>query len=293
MKDKNYSNTLFKLKNSYKTIANGCWEWIGSCSHNGYGRMYLPETKKVEQAHRVSWKIFKGAIPNGLLVLHKCDNPPCINPEHLFLGTYKDNSDDKIKKGRANWGISPKQKNMLLENKIKENFISIRDFCKEHNLNSVTTYNYILKKKYPYTKHSITENKKLIHIIDGWFLKRSALKIVAALHCHPFNIFDLPPNNFESLNHLPLNGHVFKSIVNMFPEKKKNYISAILRTLKPREKEILEMRFGFYTNQMTLEEVSNIFGVTRERIRQIENRAIRKLRHPTRSKYLKKILLTV
>ncbi len=55
-------------------------------------------------AHRVSYKIFIGPIPDGLWVLHKCDNPPCINPEHLFVGTRNDNETDKVKKGRHLYG---------------------------------------------------------------------------------------------------------------------------------------------------------------------------------------------
>lgn len=77
----------------------GCWDWRGCKMSAGYGRIYVAGT--VHSAHRVSWLIHKGPIPPRLYVLHQCDQPACTNPEHLFLGTCKDNVQDSVKKGRA------------------------------------------------------------------------------------------------------------------------------------------------------------------------------------------------
>lgn len=78
---------------------NGCWPWQGSKNQSGYGLYHY--MGKHTTAHRVAWQVFTGdRIPNGLLVLHRCDNPPCVNPEHLFLGTNRDNTLDAIAKGR-------------------------------------------------------------------------------------------------------------------------------------------------------------------------------------------------
>lgn len=75
----------------------GCWNWLRALNKKGYGRYGLGRRIR---AHRASWIIYRGPIPDGLCVLHTCDNPRCVNPSHLFLGTDQDNSDDKVKKGR-------------------------------------------------------------------------------------------------------------------------------------------------------------------------------------------------
>lgn len=75
-----------------------CWIWVGGRASNGYGMTRF--LGKQMGAHRASWLAFRGAIPPKISVLHRCDNPPCVNPEHLFLGTQKENMRDKIQKGR-------------------------------------------------------------------------------------------------------------------------------------------------------------------------------------------------
>jgi len=82
-----------------------CWLWIGYRDARGYGR--IMRQGKVCGTHRVSWEIHNGQIPEGMGVLHSCDNPPCVNPQHLFIGTQKDNMRDCTRKGRAWYVMHP------------------------------------------------------------------------------------------------------------------------------------------------------------------------------------------
>lgn len=77
-----------------------CWIWMASRDSCNYGMFYPKEYPNGIKASRYSWKIHNGEIPKGIYVCHTCDNPPCVNPKHLFLGTQKDNMQDMVQKGR-------------------------------------------------------------------------------------------------------------------------------------------------------------------------------------------------
>lgn len=88
-----------------------CWEWIGDTHEHGYGR-YTPGARFKQQfTHRISWEMSNGIITDPLLcVLHMCDNPPCCNPSHLFLGTRPENTADMVRKERQSRGVTRKTK---------------------------------------------------------------------------------------------------------------------------------------------------------------------------------------
>lgn len=86
----------------------GCWLWLGHTCREGYGRVRFE--KETRLAHRVSWIVHRGPLPPGAVLLHKCDNPACINPDHLRPGTQADNIADMVAKGRQNTAPRPDQR---------------------------------------------------------------------------------------------------------------------------------------------------------------------------------------
>lgn len=85
-------------------VSEQCWEWMGGANARGYGQLKVEGRMRL--AHRVAWDLASGPIPQGIDVLHHCDNPPCVRVSHLFLGTQRDNARDMVAKGR---GLTPEQ----------------------------------------------------------------------------------------------------------------------------------------------------------------------------------------
>jgi HNH endonuclease len=94
------SRTIKDILSQYSVDENGCWNWSKGCDKDGYGK--VTHNYQDLRAHRVSYEHHIGPIPDGLFVLHNCDNPPCINPAHLYAGTAQKNIDDKVARDRLN-----------------------------------------------------------------------------------------------------------------------------------------------------------------------------------------------
>ena len=94
----------YLLSKTIKDPTTGCWLWTGRRNHFGYG--ITSEGNKTIKAHRKVWELWRATIPDGLLVCHRCDNPACCNPDHLFLGTYLDNNRDIFAKNRMPVGVN-------------------------------------------------------------------------------------------------------------------------------------------------------------------------------------------
>lgn len=129
----------------------GCWYWLGAYNNKGYGLFWY--NNKLVSAHRMSHEFHLGPIPDGLFILHKCDNPKCVNPDHFFLGTYQDNSDDKLSKGRQKKNKGVEMWNAVLTEddvrQIRARYTPRRDVKKlaeEFKISASHVYNIATKR---------------------------------------------------------------------------------------------------------------------------------------------------
>lgn len=123
IKERFWSKT--RVNNDHEWNGSNCIDWTALKYSFGYGRHYM--NKKQVMAHRASFELFVGEIPSGLCVCHRCDRPECVNPAHLFLGTNKQNSEDRVQKGRQAKG-SKNGRSVLTEDIVR----TIRKFLERH-----------------------------------------------------------------------------------------------------------------------------------------------------------------
>lgn len=132
-----------------KLQKNKCWEWTGNLTAKGYGAVRIKGV--TFSAHRLSWLLFNGGGLTKLQVLHKCDNPKCINPDHLFLGTNADNLADRQKKGRQARGETH-HKSKLTEDGVRmirkqvSQGVKIKEIAYRVGVDISTIYNIINRK---------------------------------------------------------------------------------------------------------------------------------------------------
>lgn len=137
--------TAFKSKIKYPDKIEDCWEWLGGKDWDGYGMFWC--INRNVRAARYSYELFIGKIPKGHFACHNCDNPGCVNPTHLFIGTPKDNTQDMIRKGRngfkkgsqpshfiglGNFKLTESQVKTIRNGKIR--YRDLKDISKEWNI---------------------------------------------------------------------------------------------------------------------------------------------------------------
>lgn len=146
--EKNYWSKVTKTKK--------CWKWRGQTDKDGYAKIFV--NGKNIGAHRFSWELHYGKIPKGLEVCHHCDNPPCTNPKHLFLGTKQDNANDSKQKGRRAFG---ERSGMAVLTSAQ-----VEQIRKQYQFGSHATGTTGLAKKFGVSQYciwSIVNNKSRLH----------------------------------------------------------------------------------------------------------------------------------
>jgi hypothetical protein len=152
-----FETRIINLFWSWVEKTDGCWIWTGFRDHNNRGS-FVPGSQRQGvpkwQTHRFAWFITFGVIPIGLSVLHKCDNPPCCRPDHLFIGTQKDNMQDALKKGRTlrgdncPWAKLTAEQVILMRRRYRSEYISYTDLAKDFGIHPTTVGEIMRRKKW-------------------------------------------------------------------------------------------------------------------------------------------------
>lgn len=147
-----YQRRRYQMKRFWNKVQiaddSSCWPWTATKIRKGYGRFNLKGENLL--AHRVAWELSKGKIPSGLHVLHRCDNPSCCNPTHLFLGTNNDNVKDKINKGRLRQGVDLPYSKLTAEEiiAIRNSDKTQRWLAEHYNVGAATICNIKNRRTY-------------------------------------------------------------------------------------------------------------------------------------------------
>lgn len=144
------THPLTEILSRYEIDKNGCWNYTGYKDKNGYPKCSNRGVSD-KLVHRISFEFYVSKLEEGLFVCHKCDNPSCINPNHLFAGTQQDNMDDMIKKGRGLFGSKHQnstlnEKDVLVIRKMRLKGEKIKHIASEFKVSRSTVYDVVNKR---------------------------------------------------------------------------------------------------------------------------------------------------
>lgn len=161
---KHGENSSYAFWNKIKVLGNNdCWEWRAFKDKDGYGQYSSWKDGDEQRVHRIMWILKFGSIPKGALVCHKCDNPSCCNPNHLFLGTHRNNVEDKVSKNRQAKGMSHGRSKLTEEDivKIRSRYIGkwgqITKLAKEYKVGYATMYSIIHNETWKHIHNALQE----------------------------------------------------------------------------------------------------------------------------------------
>jgi hypothetical protein len=149
-RDRHHGLSLRERMTLYTTVGPDCWEWNAARNARGYG--VINDGTRIQLAHRVAWLLEHGSIPEGISVLHHCDNAGCVRLSHLFIGTRADNNADMIAKGRSRAGANPPRGVDFWDAKLTEEIV--------RTIRTSTERGVDLAKRYGVSKATITDIRK-------------------------------------------------------------------------------------------------------------------------------------
>lgn len=217
-------------------IQTGCWEWQKSTDYNGYG--YFSFGRKTYKAHRVSWRVCRQEDPGDFWLCHTCDNPCCVNPDHLFLGTAQDNADDRTTKGRSKGCLGPAylSPSDIQEVRRLRSKHTVKELAEMFNVSSTSISRYCKGTDGPRKTRKFSSD---------------TLEVIRLLHSFGYSTRQIADEVGESYNTI----YKTQKTLGLTPHKGKH------AQQKLTDEQVAEMRDRYASPGVTMKQVAKEYGV--------------------------------